>query len=50
MNLKEQIIQKLKEGAEFAKGAGMPQFVMGIHQSIKVVENIEDWRQDDESK
>lgn len=50
MNLKEKIIQKLKEEAEFAKGTGMPQFVMGIQQAIKVVENVEDWRSDDESK
>lgn len=45
MNLKQQIISKLQEEAEFAKGTGMPQFVMGIHQAIKVVENVEDWRE-----
>ncbi|QTY15503.1 hypothetical protein [Virgibacillus pantothenticus] len=49
MNLQEQIIQKLKEEAEFAKGCGMPQFVMGIQQAIKVVENIKDWSREDES-
>ena len=43
MNLtKEQIISRLKEEAEFAKGTGMPQFVMGINQAIKVIEDMEE--------
>lgn len=44
MNDKEKIISTLKEEAEFAKGMGMPQFVMGLNQAIKVVENIDNWR------
>lgn len=34
----ENIIKLLEEEIEFAKGCGMPQFVMGIMQAKKVIE------------
>ena len=35
---KKRIVELLNQEIEFAKGTGMPQFVMGLQQAKKVVE------------
>ena len=35
---KEKAIELIEQEIEFAKGTGMPQFVMGLQQAKKVIE------------
>lgn len=35
---KERAIELIEQEIEFAKGTGMPQFVMGLQQAKKVIE------------
>lgn len=35
---KEQLVERLNEEIKFAKGTGMPQFVMGLQQAKKIIE------------
>jgi hypothetical protein len=36
------ILKAIDEEIEFAKGCGMPQFVMGLLQAKKVIEEMEE--------
>lgn len=37
-----EINKRLDEEIEFAKGCGMPQFVMGLQQAKKVINKLDD--------
>lgn len=37
---KEDVLKALEEEIEFAKGCGMPQFVMGLLQAVEVIEKL----------
>lgn len=45
-----EINERLDKEIEFAKGCGMPQFVMGLQQAKKVINDIDDEQEKEENR